>query len=351
MPKPPLTRPVTIFAAATLIPVLLLTMGASLGGVWIVVALLYLTAFAFLMDQAIAMATPDAPPGCEFPAANGLSVLLAVAHFGLLFMGVWAVSGGSGLDHAGRIAAFLAFGLFFGQISNSNAHELIHRARRPLFWLGAAVFTSHLFGHHASAHPRVHHRLVATPGDPNSARLGESFYHFAPRAWIGSFGKGLAAENARMASGRSGWRHPYVAYIGGGVALCGLMAFFFGLPGLLAYLALAGYATSQLLLSDYVQHYGLTRDKLRNGRYSPVNMRHSWNAPHWFSSYMMLNAPRHSDHHAHPGRVYPALTLPAAKEAPMLPLSLPAMATLALLPRTWRRVMDRRALRWQSPAG
>jgi len=79
-----------------------------------------------------------------------------------------------------------------------------------------------------------------------------------------------------------------------------------------------------------------------------MGVRHSWNAPHWFSSALMLNAPRHSDHHTHPARVYPALRL--TEDMPVLPRSLPAMATLALFPRLWRRVMDPRVADWQDGA-
>lgn len=340
-------RSVALFALATLAPVPLLVAGAAWGGVWVVLALAYLTAFTFVLDQIVAIVTPDAPEGCEFPAADGLSATLAVVHFALLGCGIWAVSGASGLTGAERVAAFFAYGLFFGQVSNSNAHELIHRPGRALRALGKWVYISLLFGHHASAHPKVHHRFVATPDDPNSARIGESYYHFAPRAWLGSFRAGMAAETTMLhARNAPLWRHPYLGYILGALALLALSFAAFGLPGVLAHLALATYATAQLLLSDYVQHYGLSRPRGADGRYAPVDAAHSWNAPHWFSSYLMLNAPRHSDHHAHPGRKYPALHLPP--KAPTLPLGLPAMATLALFPRAWRKVMDKRATRWRA---
>ena len=119
---------------------------------------------------------------------------------------------------------------------------------------------------------------------------------------------------------------------------------------MLAHIALAGFAQSQLLLSDYVQHYGLSRKVGPDGRPEPVGPAHSWNAPHWMTGHMMLNAPRHSDHHAHPSRPYPALALAAPGAVPTLPRSLPAMACLALVPPLWRRVMDPRAAQWQPQA-
>ena len=220
-------------------------------------------------------------------------------------------------------------------------HELIHRSTHGLHRLGSWVYISILFGHHASAHPRVHHRLVAGPGDPNSAALGESYYRFARRAWTGSFAKGYREETRLWQAGTAPWwQHPYVAYIGGGLGFCLGFWLIAGLGGLFAYGALAGHATAQLLLSDYVQHYGLRRQKLANGRLEPVGPGHSWNAPHWFSNYLMLAAPRHSDHHLHPTRPYPALELAPPDQVPTLPYSLPMMGFVALNPRRWRALMD-----------
>ncbi|HSG55886.1 MAG TPA: fatty acid desaturase, partial [Paracoccaceae bacterium] len=106
----------------------------------------------------------------------------------------------------------------------------------------------------------------------------------------------------------------------------------------------------QLLLSDYVQHYGLRRRTRADGRLEPVGPQHSWNAAPWFSAAVMLNAPRHSDHHLNPARPYPALRLDAAS-MPVLPRSLPVMAMLALWPAAWRRVMDAKVALWQDPGG
>ncbi|MDD8023887.1 MAG: alkane 1-monooxygenase [Paracoccaceae bacterium] len=351
------TPTVDTFALVTLAPLPLLALGAFFGGVFAWAALLYISVLIFALDTLIARAAPDAPEGTEFPAANALSVGLAVAHFGALLLGVAALSGVTDLGWISRIALFVAFGLFFGQVSNSNAHELIHRSDKRLFVLGKWVYISLLFGHHTSAHRLVHHRFVATPDDPNSAPLGEGFWAFAPRAWVGSFRAGYEMERARAATrAPQGFRariaaiNPYVVYVLGALWCLVLVAQLFGWRGILAYLALCAYAQMQLLLSDYVQHYGLERKALDPAQFEPVDARHSWDAPHPVPALWMLNAPRHSDHHAHPGRTYPALRLGdlSAPGRPVLPRSLPAMATLALIPPLWRRVMDRRVLALRS---
>ena len=91
------------------------------------------------------------------------------------------------------------------------------------------------------------------------------------------------------------------------------------------------------------------RRRLPDGRLEPVGPRHSWNGGQWLSGHMMLNAPRHSDHHAHPARPYPALRLPGVEEAPRLPLPLPLACMVALVPPLWRRMMRPHLARWRQP--
>ncbi|MFT3688231.1 alkane 1-monooxygenase [Paenirhodobacter sp.] len=328
---------VDLFAVFTFLPVPFLVLSCFFGGWWPWLAVLWVAGLMHLADRLLPR-SPDAPEGAEFPAADTLSVTLAGAHFVLLVLVVAAVSGMTGLGIWARIGLFWGAGLFFGQVSNANAHELIHRADRRLFRLGMWVYISLLYGHHASAHRLVHHRLVATREDPNTAVLGESYWDWLKLAWPGEFIAGWRAEAAR----KQRW-NPYYTYILGGIGFVWGMVLLFGLGGLAAYLGLAIYAQMQSLLSDYVQHYGLERRRTATG-YEPVGPAHSWDAAAPVSSLWMLNAPRHSDHHAHPARPYPALRLGEGGH-PMLPRSLPVMATIALFPRLWHRIMDPR-VRW-----
>ncbi len=330
------------FALATLTPALLLALGAIWGGVWIAVALVYLTAMTSLLDRLIKRETQAGDAAFD----NVLSVTLAFTHFALIPLVVWALAADH-LSLLGKAGVFVAAGLWFGQVSNANAHELIHRSTHSLHRLGMWVYITLLFGHHTSAHVLVHHRNVATPADPNTSRKGESIYRYMLRAWVGSFREGYRAEAARLRRiKRPAWRNPYLIYVGGALA-CIMAAFLVGGGGaVFAYLAVCAYAQSQLLMSDYVQHYGLMRAKDVDGKHVPVSARHSWNSPHWFSSALMLNATRHSDHHAHPSRHYPALTIP--NDAPMLPRPLPLMASIALVPPLWRKMMDHRVEAWRN---
>lgn len=333
--------PGTIFAAATLFPAALLILGASVAPGLFVAALFYMTLFAFAADEGLgAIADPSAPD----PVARALPALLALAHFAVLTAGVHSI--GTALASRDPMAAvqFAAFGLWLGTVSTANAHELIHRRNTFEFGLGRWVFVSLLFGHHVSAHRLVHHVHVATKADPNSAPRGRGFYRFMIDAWVGSFRAGLREENRRRSyRGGHALAHPYVIYTLGAGAFAAYAALFFGWTGLGVYAALCGFAQTQLLLSDYVQHYGLRRQTdAATGRVEPVATAHSWNARHWFTSLLTMNAARHSDHHAHPDRVFSELEFPARADTPTLPWSIPVMAVIALWPRWWFRVMDPR---------
>ena len=335
-----------LFAFATLCPFVLVAMAALWGGMMPLVALGYITVLVFGMDRLVAMQVGNADPEAEFPAAEALLIMLGAAHLGLLVLTVWAVAGVSELGIWQRVMIAVTAGLILGQISHPVAHELIHQPGRLPRLLGQVIYASLLVGHHASAHLHVHHAHVGTDADPNSPKCGRGFYRYALRAGVGSYIAALRAENARhRRASRPIWRHPFVLYTGVAVATAALAFAALGLPGFAVFVALAIYAQMQILLSDYVQHYGLRRKTLKNGKLEPVGPQHSWNAPHWYSSAMMVNAPRHSDHHVTPARPYPGLQLDP-DTMPMLPLPLPMMATIALVPPLWRRMMDARVARW-----
>lgn len=336
--------PVAAFALCGAVPALMLIAGAMQGGVWLWAGVLWVALAGPAADAALARAFADAAPDRRFPMADAGLACLGVTHFALLLTALWAFSG-DWLTQAERVALFLGAGMYAGQVGHAVAHELIHRHNRALFGLGAAIYVSMLFGHHVSAHRLVHHRHVATVDDPNSARLGEGFWQFAGRAWAGSFRKGLAAER-RLSARRPGRVNPYKIWVAGGLACITAVGLIFGPRALVDYLGLCIYAQMQILLSDYVQHYGLSRRIRPDGRPEPVGPRHAWDSPHPVSSLMLVNAPRHSDHHMHPQQPYPALRLNHADRLrPLLPLPIGVMAAAALVPPLWRRLMDRRVLR------
>lgn len=328
---PLLPKGIDRFAVASLLPALCLALGALAGGIWTVAAVFAISGLVFGLDRFV----PE-PAGAHSANSTYLSRAIGLVHIPLLFLCIWSIGRpDTSLTDAGLL--ILAAGLYFGQISNSNAHELIHRGDRTSQWLGLLCYASLMNGHHVSAHRLVHHVHAGTRKDPNTARLGEGFWRFVVRASIGAFVEGYRAERRRYTPGR----HPYNTYLA--LAACSLLTAYGvgGAVGAAALLLISLHAIFQLLLSDYVQHYGLERRILADGTVEPMGDRHSWNAPHWYSAAMLLNAPRHSDHHTRPGKAFTDLSLDA-RTMPTLPQSLPVMCTLALSPTLWRKVMDPR---------
>ena len=124
--------PVAAFALVALFPAGLLIWGAASGGWPLWLGFLWMAAVSPAADTIIARGFGDDGAGAHFPAADAVSVLLALAHFALLGCALWAFAG-DWLSVPQRIALFLGAGMYFGQVSNSNAHELIHRHSRALF--------------------------------------------------------------------------------------------------------------------------------------------------------------------------------------------------------------------------
>lgn len=333
------------YAAITLPPMILLLLAGTAWGGFAWVAILWLTVVVAVADRLLE--PPKTTPEDEdtVPWSDTLSVGLAAGHLLILFSTASALTSGA-LTLGQGIALFLATASFFGQVSHPNAHELIHRAPIAMRALGVAVYTSVGFGHHVSAHRLVHHRHVGTDADPNTPLPGESFWAYLPRAWRGSFEAGAVSEVERLERKGHGPNHitnPYWISIGGALVTLVLVTLTAGFGGALVLIGLSAMTGAQILMSDYVQHYGLQRLILPNGRVEPVAAHHSWNAPKGFSTYLMMNAPAHSEHHLHPDRAYEWLDPEA--DVPKLPLSMPMMAMIALVPAAWHRMMDPRALK------
>jgi len=239
------------FTLASLTPALLLGLACLFGSIWPGLAVFSITVWVFFMDRLVARMMPDISDAPGLP----LSYALGAAHFALWGLGIWAIGSGGHLSTVDKVLIIIGLGLFFGQISNSNAHELIHNAQRIPRRFGIAIYGSLLFAHHASAHMRVHHVCAATPDDPNTARLGEGFWRYLVRAWTQGFIAGKRAED-RLRGGNAATQsrglHPYVGYIA--LTLCAVIvaAVLAGAGGVFALFVIAFYAQVQLYLSDYV---------------------------------------------------------------------------------------------------
>jgi alkane 1-monooxygenase len=254
------------------------------------------------------------------------------------------------------------------------AHELGHKKSRLAQWLAKIELAMCAYGHFFVEHNRGHHRHVATPMDPASSRLGESFWRFLPRTMLGSLRSAWALERTRLASTGQGpfslanhnlqsWLMTVVFYA--------VLTLAFGWPALLFLVVQAFYAASLLEVVNYLEHYGLLRAQEVSHpnntqvagavsatsaasaasagsaqgpiRYVRCGPEHSWNSNHTVTNLLLYQLQRHSDHHAHPARQYQALR--HFDSSPQLPSGYASMLLLAWLPPLWFAVMDPRVLR------
>ncbi|HEV3045874.1 MAG TPA: alkane 1-monooxygenase, partial [Solirubrobacteraceae bacterium] len=230
-------------------------------------------------------------------------------------------------------------------IAINTAHELGHKRDSLERWLSRIALAQSGYGHFYIEHNRGHHVRVATPEDPASARLGESFYAFLPRTVIGSLRSAWELEQVRLERlGRSPFspRNDILGAWAMTVVLFAALAAVFGVVVLpyLAIQAVIGFCLLEVV--NYLEHYGLLRQKREDGRYERTRPEHSWNSNNTASNVLLYHLQRHSDHHANPIRRYQALR--HVDEAPQLPTGYAGMILLAVIPPAWRRVMDRRVL-------
>lgn len=268
----------------------------------------------------------------------------------VIFGLIWWVTGPSGLAAWEKIALFFGVGVISGTVGIVYAHELMHQPTRIERWLGDLLLATVLYSHFRSEHLLVHHRHVGTPRDPVTARYNEGFHRFFPRVLRQCPPSAFRAEAALLArKGRAWWHpgNPFWKYAILQLAMLGLALWIGGWAGLGLFLVQAGSAVWQLELTNYIEHYGLTRKHLGDGKYEHVLPRHSWNADHKASNWLLINLQRHSDHHYRPDRRFPLLQTYAEAEAPQLPYGYPIMTMAATVPPIWRRMMNPRVKAWR----
>jgi alkane 1-monooxygenase len=258
----------------------------------------------------------------------------------------WLWSGGGWLTmtFVDKLGLMITVGIVGGMAINA-AHELGHKRERNEKRLSKIALAQTFYGHFFVEHNRGHHVRVATEEDNASSRFGESIYQFVPRSVVGGLRSAWNLEGSRLErrhGSRWTWRNDILSGWLLSAVLFATLVMWFGvvvLPWLIGQ-AIVGFCLLETV--NYLEHYGLRRQKRPDGRYESVSAAHSWNGSTVIANIFLFHLQRHSDHHENPQRRYQ--TLRHAEEAPQLPAGYGAMIVLALVPPLWRRVMDRRVL-------
>jgi alkane 1-monooxygenase len=232
-----------------------------------------------------------------------------------------------------------------GGVGINTAHEMGHKKESLERWLSKITLAQTGYGHFYIEHNRGHHVRVATPEDPASARFGETFWEFLPRSVFGSLRSAWRLEAQRLRRQNKGpWRQSndvLNAWLMSAV-LWGVLIAAFG-PAVIPFVIIQAVFGFSLLESvNYLEHYGLLRQKNAHGRYERCTPAHSWNSDHIVTNLFLYHLQRHSDHHANPTRRYQ--TLRSMDGAPNLPSGYAALIGLTYFPPLWRKLMDHRVL-------
>jgi alkane 1-monooxygenase len=283
----------------------------------------------------------------EMRASRPLFDVLLYLHVPFLYWLIYLVlvrlTGDAGLTVGEKAGLLAGVGIMIGTMGINIAHELGHRTKLYEQILAWMLLTPALYLHFFVEHNRGHHKYVATPQDPATARLGEPVYIFWWRSIAMSYAGAWRLEKQRI--GRMWSVNNYMIWFTlaqmGWLAVVGWSFGWVGV-GLAVIMAVIGVLLLESV--NYIEHYGLVRRQLSSGRYEPVLPAHSWNSNHEMGRIMLFELTRHADHHYKATRKYQILR--HIDESPQLPLGYPASILMAMIPPLWHRYMKPRAQSW-----
>ncbi|MDP1541044.1 MAG: alkane 1-monooxygenase [Moraxellaceae bacterium] len=266
------------------------------------------------------------------------------AQYAATFLGAW-LAGRKNIPASDYLGLTLTVGAING-IAINTGHELSHKHGRADRILSMVALAPTGYTHFAVEHPFGHHKRVATPEDPASSRMGESFWKFLPRTVIGGFKSAYDIEKRRLErKGKSFWCLENELLQGWAMS-AGVFAAATVVGGRRSIPFLVGqaaYGASLLEVINYVEHYGLKRRQDENGKYERTKPEHSWNSNQVVTNLFLYQLQRHSDHHAHPTRSFQALR--HFEDAPQLPSGYASMLLPAYIPSWWYKLMDERVIK------
>lgn len=183
----------------------------------------------------------------------------------------------AGFGPLGIAGWLLSQGIVGGVLAINVAHELIHRDTRLERAAGGLLLTS--VGYHGFKveHVRGHHVHVSTPADASSARFRESLWHFLPRALVRNTTNAWRLEAQRLAARGLPWWSPRNELLGWSALWLALGAGFslwLGPAGVVYFVAQGFFAACSLEIINYIEHYGLERRQLADGRYERTTPLH-----------------------------------------------------------------------------
>lgn len=346
------------FFYALEVPALVL-LGFYLGGGWNFLALGFAFVLLPLIDQWVGINTgnvdeKEAKVIGEAFYYRMVTYVWVYVQLALLIWAVYVIAQGTIAAWYEWLGFLLSFSLVTGGIGITVAHELGHKKSPLERFYSKLLLMTVCYMHFYIEHNRGHHVLVATPEDPATSRRNENFYLF----WLRSVFIGyihawkLEAESLKR-KGLSAFslKNQMIWFALLPILLCVALTALFSPIGTinwnipLFFFVQSIFAFTLLELVNYVEHYGIVRKQLADGRYERVNPMHSWNSSHQISNFFLFQLQRHSDHHANAIKRYQVLN--HYHQSPQLPFGYPTMIIIALIPPLWFKMMNPRLKEWE----
>ncbi len=313
----------------------LLALGIWGGGWWLMLPIIFLQVALPMLDWLTGWQDDGQYEKADFSALQVSLLQWNTRLYAVFYMAsiVWLAMS---LDrfNAMEIGILLGCASLLGGIGFGAAHELLH-GKEDLDQITQRLLTTFLFyPHYKLIHIRSHHVHAGTDHDENTAWLNESIYSYIFRTIPGSMIRCWKME-AKRCSGAGLLKNKMFIYALGQAALLLGLYLVSGLNGTLFYLAHVLGAHIVLESVNYIQHYGLMRQKT-DGEYEKTGAEHSWDTYHFFSSYITFRVGHHSYHHI---AVKPYYLLATEPQAPKLPVGYFWAIAMVLLPPWWRNVI------------
>ena len=206
------------------------------------------------------------------------------------FLGLSYQEGITGMQLVGAVVStgiFAGIGIIYG-------HELAHTKGFSFViarWMMGLSGSSHF----CYAHVYNHHLELGCEDDPATSPRGRSLYAHFPKSYFGQSKFLYSMEKHRLE--RLGvpflsWQNRWIR--GYAMSLPTLFLFWMagGWLGICAMLLIWMISNFELEALNYLEHYGLIREKGQ-----PIDYRHSWDNSTAFTSWFFIEIGRQADHH------------------------------------------------------
>lgn len=331
-------------------------MALYLPGAWSYLGLAYAFGLVPLLEIVLPASTRNLSAAEEEaarrdPVFDWLLYIQVPIQIGLLAYFLYLV-GFTPLSWPELLGKTLSMGVSNAVLGINVAHELGHRTKGHERIMSKMLLSTTLYMHFIIEHNLGHHRHVSTEEDPASARRGEILYTFLPKSIVGGYRSAWKLERQRLANKNIAFfsfSNEMIRFTAIQLALIALVGLWFGSTALLAFIAASAVGVGFLETVNYIEHYGLRREKKDSGRYERVMPHHSWNSNHPYGRLLLFELTRHSDHHYLASRPYQILR--HFDDAPQMPAGYPAMVLLATMPPLWFWVMNPRVDAAMAKAG